>query len=307
MKILLTGGRGMVGRNIIEHPLAVGLDIYSPSRNDLDLRDKYGVYRYLEELQPDLIVHAAGRVVGIKANMTFPYEFLVENLEVGTNVIASAFEVGVPRLLNLACSCIYPKDFDGALTEDMILGGRLEPTNEGYALAKITALRLCEFASARSNRIQYKTFIPCNLYGPYDKFDLSSAHLIPAIITKIHTAKRNGERVVEIWGDGSARREFMYVEDLATAILQAARNYEKIPSVMNIGYGFDHSILDYYRTVADVANWSGDFIFDTSKPAGMKQKLMNVERQATWGFSPIHSLQDGIRKTYDYYTRTNNP
>lgn len=305
MKILLTGGRGMVGRNILEHPLAVDLEIYSPSRNDLDLRDKNSVRRYIEALEPDLIIHAAGRVGGIKANMTFPYEFLLENLEIGTNVIASAYEVGVPRFLNLASSCIYPKDVNGALTEDMILGGRLEPTNEGYALAKITALRLCEFISTRSNSISYKTLIPCNLYGPYDKFDLTSAHLIPAIIAKVHAAKLNGENTVEIWGDGSARREFMYVEDLATAVLQAALDYERTPPIINIGLGYDHTVLDYYRAVADAAKWSGDFTFDTSKPAGMKQKLLNVERQTAWGFRPSHSLQMGIYKTYEFYKRTN--
>src|SRR6218665_2604257 len=164
MKVLLTGGRGMVGRNILEHPLSQGLDIHAPGRNELDLRKKDGVRRYLDVLAPDLIIHAAGRVGGIKANMTFPYEFLLENLEVGTNVIACAADVGIPRLLNLGSSCIYPKDVDDMLTEDMILGGRLEPTNEGYALAKIAALRLCEFAAARTDRLQYKTLIPCNLY-----------------------------------------------------------------------------------------------------------------------------------------------
>jgi GDP-L-fucose synthase len=307
MKILLTGGSGMVGTNILAHPLALGLDIYSPGRNELDLRDKVAVCRYLELLAPDLIIHAAGRVGGIKANMTFPYEFLLENLEVGTNVIASAADVGIPRLLNLGSSCIYPKDMDGMLTEDMILGGRLEPTNEGYALAKIAAMRLCEYAASRTDSLQYKTLIPCNLYGPHDKFDLASAHLIPAIIAKVHGAKVRCEPTVEIWGDGSARREFMYVEDLAAVVLRAARNYERVPSVMNVGLGHDHAVLDYYRIVAEVAGWRGEFTFDLTKPTGMKRKLMNVDRQTAWGFQPGNTLSDGIRKTYDFYLRTSTP
>lgn len=296
----------MVGKNILEHPLASGLDIYSPGRNELDLRNKVDVRKYLEKLAPDLIIHAAGRVGGIKANMTFPFEFLLENLEVGTNIISCAAEVGVKRLLNLASSCIYPKDIVGTLTEDMILSGRLEPTNEGYALAKIAALRLCEFANLRADNIQYKTLIPCNLYGPHDKFDLASAHLIPAIISKVHKAKLNREPTVEIWGDGSARREFMYVEDLANVVLRAARDYDQVPLLMNVGLGHDHSVLDYYRAVADVVGWQGEFSFDLTKPTGMKRKLLNIDRQTAWGFLPAHNLSDGIRKTYDFYLRTSN-
>jgi GDP-L-fucose synthase len=297
----------MVGRNILKHRLAASLDIHHPTRAELDLRNKTSVRRYLERLMPDLIIHAAGRVGGIKANMAFPYEFLLENLEVGTNVIACAADLGIPRLLNLGSSCIYPKDVDGLLSEDMVLGGRLEPTNEGYALAKIAALRLCEFAACRYDHLQYKTLIPCNLYGPYDKFDLASAHLIPAIIAKVQAAKVSNEATVEIWGDGSARREFMYVEDLAVAVLRAAQDYDNVPAVMNVGLGHDHTVLDYYRAVANVADWHGDFTFDLTKPTGMKRKLLNVARQTAWGFQPENTLEAGIRKTYDFYLRTSTP
>ena len=307
MKVLLTGGRGMVGRNLLKHPLAQGLDIHSPGRDELDLRDKVSVRRYLERLAPEVVIHAAGRVGGIKANMAAPYEFLLENLEIGTNVIASAADVGIPRLLNLSSSCIYPKDVNGLLREDMILSGRLEPTNEGYALAKIAALRLCEFAAARTIPLQYKTLIPCNLYGPHDKFDLASAHLIPAIIAKVHEAKMQGASTVQIWGDGSARREFMYVEDLATAVLRAAKGYDAVPPLMNIGLGFDHSVLEYCQAVTTVVGWQGKFIFALTKPVGMQQKLLNVDRQTAWGFRPKYSLEAGIRSTYDFYLRTTKP
>lgn len=291
----------MVGRNIRAHTLATGFDLHCPSRHELDLRDKVSVRRYLEALAPDLIIHAAGRVGGIKANSIFPFEFLLENLEVGTNVIACAADLGIPRLLNLASSCIYPRNINGMLTEEMILAGQLEPTNEGYALAKIAALRLCEFAAVRSIHLQYKTLVPCNLYGPHDKFDLDSAHLIPAIITKVHDAKVRNEPTVEIWGDGSARREFMYVEDLASIVLRAAVDYDRLPSVMNVGLGIDHTVLDYYQAVANVAGWQGEFTFDLTKPTGMRRKLLNVDRQTARGWNAEHTLTDGIRKTYDFY------
>jgi GDP-L-fucose synthase len=307
MKILLTGGNGMVGRNILHHPFAQNFNIFSPSRLELDLCDKYAVRYYLETIKPDLIIHAAGRVGGIHANIRFPYEFLLENMEIGLNIIDSAANVGIPRLINLSSSCIYPNNVEGMLTEDMILGGRLEPTNEGYALAKIAALRLCEFASKREISLHYKTLIPCNLYGPHDKFDLNSAHLIPAIINKIHQAKQQGESNVEIWGDGSARREFMYIEDLVIAIFLAIQTYDQLPSIINIGLGQDHTILDYYHAVAHVMQWEGNFTFNPSKPTGMKRKLLNVDRQIKWGFKPVHALSEGIRKTYDFYLKSLAP
>lgn len=294
----------MVGRNILAHPMAKGLEIYTPARSDLELRDKHQVRAYLQALQPDLIIHAAGRVGGIKANVAQPYEFLAENLEVGTNIIDCARTLGITKLLNLGSSCIYPKDRDGQLSEHMILDGRLEPTNEGYAIAKIAALRLCEYASTTGG-MQYKTMIPCNLYGPYDKFDLHSAHLIPAIIRKIHEAKTAGAQTVEIWGDGTARREFMYSADLAEAILRGVREFDDVPALMNVGRGADHSVLEYYETVASVIGWSGTFTFDLSKPAGMQRKLVDVSRQTTWGFRPSTSLEDGIRQTYEFFLRNN--
>lgn len=301
LNVLLTGGRGMVGKNIVAHPDAARLTLHTPTREQLDLRDKTAVRAYLAALKPDLIIHAAGKVGGIRANMADPYGFLLENLEIGTNVISCAMEVGIERVLNLASSCIYPRDVDGLLSEDMILSGRLEPTNEGYALAKIAALRLCEYSRARNPRHHYKTLIPCNLYGPHDNFDLQSAHLIPAVIHKIHQAKVQGSETVEIWGDGSARREFMHASDLAGAVLRAALNFDTVPDMMNVGLGCDHSVLEYYQTVADVVGWHGRFTFDLSKPAGMRRKLVDTSRQRAWGFEPAITLEDGIRGTYVHF------
>lgn len=303
LKVLLTGGRGLVGRAIADHPLAKSLALHAPTRAELDLRDKPQVHAYLSDLRPDVIVHAAGRVGGISANIADPYGFLLENLEVGTNVISCAAEQGIERLLNLASSCVYPKDCDGLLREEMILHGPLEPTNEGYALAKIAALRLCQFSAIRNPGLRYKTFIPCNLFGPHDKFELAYAHLVPAIIHKIHRATTEGAGTVQIWGDGTARREFMYVGDLAEAVLRAVHDFDAVPDLMNIGIGRDHTVLEYYGAAAEAIGWTGEFVFDLDKPAGMRRKVVDVERQTGWGFEPRTSLADGIRATYDFFLR----
>lgn len=303
MKVLLTGGRGMVGRNILAHPLVREMEILAPFRAELDLRHKPAVLDYLRARRPDLVIHAAGKVGGIQANIADPCGFLLENLEIGTNVIAAAREVGIERLLNLASSCVYPRNVDGLLTEDMILTGELEPTNEGYALAKLASLKLCQFASSNGRAQKYKTLIPCNLFGPFDKFDLQSAHLIPAIINKVHRAKVDKLPTVEIWGDGSARREFMYAGDLADAVLNMALRFDSAPPVMNVGLGHDHTVLEYYRAVAQVIGWHGQFTFDLAKPAGMRRKVVDVSRQVAWGWRPSTSLDAGIKATYDFYLR----
>lgn len=307
MRVLLTGGHGMVGRNIRAHPLAAELEIVAPARSELDLRSKPAVLHGLRRWAPDLVVHAAGKVGGIQANVSDPYAFLLENLEIGTNVIAAASEVGVPRLINLGSSCIYPRDVAGLLTEDMILGGELEPSNEGYALAKLAALKLCQYASAAKAGLCYKTILPCNLFGRWDNFDLRSAHLVPAIIHKVHRAKSEGLRTVEIWSDGHARREFMYAGDLADAVLQIALRFDTAPTLMNVGLGHDHTVLEYYRAVADVIGWQGEFTFDLTKPGGMRRKVVDVSRQTQWGWRPSTSLADGIAATYEYFLQERCP
>jgi GDP-L-fucose synthase len=303
LKVLLTGGGGMVGRNVLDHPLARGFDIHAPSRAQVDLRDKASVRRYVADLKPDIVVHAAGKVGGIQANIAEPYAFLLENLEIGSNVVAAAADCGVDRLLNLASSCVYPKNVDGFLHEEMILTGELEPTNEGYALAKLATLKLCQYASAGATGRQFKTIVPCNLYGRWDNFDLDSGHLIPAVIHKVHRAKVERLPTVEIWGDGQARREFMYAGDLADAVMEAMVRFESTPPLMNIGLGHDYTVLEYYQAVADVIGWRGEFTFNLAKPAGMRRKLVDVSRQKAWGWQPATSLADGLAATYDFFTR----
>ncbi|MEO0771595.1 MAG: GDP-L-fucose synthase [Pseudomonadota bacterium] len=299
--LFLTGGSGMVGRNIQDHPGAGDWTILAPSSRELDLMDAGAVERFIAEHQPDLIVHSAGRVGGIRANMAEPVAFLDQNVMIGRNVIMGARKARVKRLINLGSTCIYPRAAPNPLREEMMLTGELEPTNEGYAIAKIFALRLCEYIRREDPGFLYKTLIPCNLFGAYDKFDPKNSHLLPAIIHKVHEAMKAGEDTVEIWGDGTARREFMYSADLADAVFRAADDLNAIPDLMNIGVGHDHTINDYYETVARVIGWDGTFTHDLTKPVGMMQKLCDTSRQTAWGWQPQTSLEDGIKHTYRHY------
>lgn len=306
-RLFLTGGSGMVGRNLQDHAAAAQWDILAPSSRDLDLMDAAAVADYLAAQKPDIVVHAAGKVGGISANMADPVAFLDRNVMIGRNVIMGARQAGVTRLINLASTCIYPRAAPNPLSEDLILKGELEPTNEGYALAKILALRLCQYIRRETPALQYKTLIPCNLYGPHDKFDPKNSHLVPAIIHKVHQAKQSGATEVDIWGDGTARREFMYAPDLAGAVFRAAEGIEALPELMNIGLGHDHSINDYYRAVAEVIGWKGSFTHDLTKPVGMAQKLSDTTRQTDWGWQSATPLQEGIAQTYHFYLEAVTP
>ncbi|KTW07671.1 nodulation protein NolK [Sphingomonas sanguinis] len=291
----------MVGRNLREHPQADGWDILAPSRAELNLSDRRAVKAFVNAQRPDLVIHAAGQVGGIQANIADPVGFLVNNLDMGRNVIMAASEEGVPALINLASSCMYPRGRDHALRESDMLTGELEPTNEGYALAKIISTRLCDYIARTHRGRAYRTVIPCNLYGRHDKFDPKASHLVPAIIAKVSKAVADGEDEVEIWGDGTARREFMYAADLADAIWRGAENPAALPQVMNIGLGDDHTILEYYEAVAKALGWTGRFRFDLTRPVGMQRKLSDVSRQREWGWSAPTSLQDGIAATIQFY------
>lgn len=291
----------MVGRNLLEHSGIDDFEVLAPPSGELNLLNLKAVQDYLEQSKPNLIIHAAGIVGGIQANLREPVRFFLDNLDMGRNIVWAARSAGVKNLINLGSSCMYPRNHSEPLSEDMILKGELEPTNEGYALAKITTARLCEYITREDASYHYKTLIPCNIFGRFDKFDPSHSHLLPAIIHKIHVAKTNNEPTVEIWGDGSARREFMYGGDLADAIMQAIDKFDSLPLNTNIGLGHDHSINEYYHAAAAVMDYRGKFTHDTTKPVGMARKLVNIERQSLWGWKPRHTLQEGIEKTYSYY------
>lgn len=304
MRILITGGSGMVGSNLREYTAAKNHELLCPSSQELNLFSYEYTEKFIREAQPDLIIHAAGRVGGIQANMREPVRFLTENLDMGRNVILAARAAGVRRLINIGSSCMYPRNVDVPLSEDMILTGELEPTNEGYAIAKITVARLCDYITRENPEYQYKTVIPCNLYGRHDKFDPRWSHLIPAILHKVHEAKLSGQSTVEIWGDGTARREFMYAGDLADALYNAVNNFESLPSTVNIGLGTDYSVNDYYVIAAEVVGYKGEFVHDLSKPVGMQRKLTSIALASTWGWRAKTSLREGLALTYEFYLNT---
>lgn len=293
----------MVGQNIIEHPEAKKLKISSPSRNDLDLQDAKAVAKFIKRVKPDIVIHAAGKVGGIQANIREPSGFLLDNVQIGCNVVTASRCAGVQKLINLGSSCMYPKGHDEPLDEDLLLSGALEQTNEGYALAKIVTSKLCEYISREDTYFQYKTLLPCNIYGRYDKFDPKASHLVPSVISKIHEAKQKGESSVEIWGDGTARREFMYAGDLADAIVTMVHQFDTAPSVMNIGLGYDYSVNEYYKAVADIIGYTGEFRHNLAKPVGMQRKLLNINRQVIWGWKPKVSISEGIQKTYTFFLK----
>lgn len=300
MKVLVTGGRGMVGRTLIE-ATPDGVEIVAPGRSELNCSDRAATAAYIARCAPDVVVHSAGRVGGIQANIADPVGFLVENLDLGLSVVLAAQAAGVPKLLNLGSSCMYPRDGENPLREETVLAGALEPTNEGYALAKVATARLCDYISRADDRLSYKTLIPCNLYGRHDKFNAANSHLIPAIIRKVHDARIAGDNTIEIWGDGTARREFMWAGDLADGIWTALARFEDLPSMMNIGVGADHTINDYYHTAAEVIGWKGEFVHDLSRPTGMRQKLVSTALQDSFGWRPKTSLEEGIALTYAHF------
>ena len=300
-RLFLTGGGGMVGQNIQAHESAKNWDILAPTSAELDLTDPKAVRSYIKKHKPDLVVHAAGRVGGIQANMADQVGFLDRNNIISRNVIMGTWSEGVRNLINLGSTCMYPVDAPNPLSEDMILTGPLEATNEGYALAKIMAMRLCEYINREDPKACFKTLIPCNLFGPHDKFDPKYSHLLPAIIHKVHQAKIEGAPNVEIWGNGKARREFMYAPDLADAVLRAATDIETCPDLINIGLGHDFTINGYYSEVADVIDWHGKFTYDLTRPVGMKQKLCDTRRATEWGWIAPTSLRFGIEETYKFY------
>jgi len=301
MKILLTGSRGMVGCNIIEHSGAHNHVILSPTSTELNLLDAESVQNYISVNKPDMVIHAAGIVGGIQANMAQPVKFLVDNMQMGLNILMSAKVCGVKKFMNLGSSCMYPRDASNPLSEDLILKGELEPTNEGYAIAKVASTRLCEYINREDKSYLFKTVIPCNLYGKYDKFDSEHSHMIPAVIRKINDAKKQNKKTVEIWGDGLARREFMYAADFTNFVYYAIDHFETMPQNINVGLGHDYTVNEYYQKIAKVVGYEGSFTHDLSRPTGMQQKLIDDTKLKNFGWKYQTTLDQGIQQAYDYF------
>jgi GDP-L-fucose synthase len=304
MRILVTGGGGMVGRNLLADPRAADHDMLAPTRAELDLTDAAATADYVARHKPELILHFAARVGGIQANIAEPDRFLAENLAMGLAVIGAAARAGTPGLVNLGTSCMYPLEAPRPLHPRSLMTGSMEPTSEAYTLAKIASWKLTETLGRATPGATWRTIIPPNLYGAHDHFDHVRSHLLPAIVLKIDAAMAAGDDEVTIWGDGSARREFMYAADLADFLWRFHDRLEELPETMNVGVGADHSVDDYYRIVGEVLGYEGRFRHDMSRPTGIPHKLLDTAAQRDLGWSPATHLSEGIAATAACYRRT---
>ena len=301
MKILVTGSNGLVGHAVVESLQKSTHELLTPSHSELDLLNRHAVRDYLQKNHPDFVIHSAGTVGGIMVNRKFHTRYMLDNLDMGRNIIFESFQAGVKNLINLGSSCMYPRDSEKPLTEEMILTGELEPTNEGYALAKIMCARLCDYISRENPDCHYKTVIPCNLYGRWDKFKTENAHMLPQVIHRIHTAKIENQPSISIWGSGQAKREFLYAGDLGDLISYCVENFERMPTYLNAGSGVDFTIDHYYKIVAEVVGYTGTFEHDLSKPEGMQKKLTDISKLKSFGWTAETDLKTGIEKTYEFY------
>lgn len=296
-KIYVAGHRGMVGSAIVRKLREDGYEnIITRSSSELDLRDQAAVEEFFAQEKPEFVFLAAAKVGGIVANNTYRAQFLYDNLAIEMNIIHQAYLHKVEKLLFLGSSCIYPKFAQQPMSEDQLLTGILEHTNEPYAIAKIAGIKLCE-AYRDQYGCNFISCMPTNLYGPNDNYDLQKSHVLPALIRKFHEAKQEGRDIVEIWGDGSPKREFLHVDDLAAACLYLMHHYDE-KGFVNIGVGEDISIRDLAMMVKEVVGFEGELVFDTSKPSGTPRKLMDVSRLEAQGFRATIGLREGIESVY---------
>lgn len=304
-KIYIAGHRGLVGSALVRRLQSGGYrNILTRTHQELDLTDRKDVHEFLKEENPDYIFLAAAKVGGIHANNTRPADFIRENLLIELAVIDGAYQAGVKRLLMLGSSCIYPKLAPQPLKEEYLMSGPLEPTNSAYAIAKIAGIEMCR-AYNRQYGTKYLPVMPTNLYGPGDNFDLETSHVLPALIRKFHEAKMKNEKIVTIWGTGTPRREFLHVDDLADACVYLMEQYDGT-ELTNIGTGQDVTIRELAELTGRVVGFEGGLAFDTTKPDGTPQKLLDVSKLKGIGWQAQISLQEGIKKTYHWYLEYQN-
>ena len=299
-KIFVAGHRGMVGSALMRRLEAEAFsNVATRKRSQLDLTDESAVAKFFAKERPDIVIVAAAKVGGIKANNDYPVEFLVENLRIQNNVICAAHENGVRKLLFLGSSCIYPKFAPQPIPETALLSGPLEQTNEAYAIAKIAGIKLCQ-AFSREYGANFISAMPTNLYGPNDNFDLDTSHVLAALLRKAQEAKERKDQKLIVWGTGKPRREFLHVDDLASACLLLLEKYDS-PEIINVGCGEDISICELAELICDVVGFDGELIWDTTKPDGTPRKLLDVTKLRALGWKPAIPLREGIARTYDWF------
>jgi GDP-L-fucose synthase len=301
-KIFIAGHGGMVGSAITRALEGRGFSsLLRRGRTELDLADSRSVSEFFRKEKPEVVIFAAAKVGGIKANSDFPVEFLIDNLRIQTNVIAAAHDNGARKLLFLGSSCIYPKHAPQPIPESALLTGPLEPTNEAYAIAKIAGVKLCQ-AYDREYGANFISAMPCNLYGPNDSFDLNTSHVLAALIRKAHEAKTKRARDLVVWGTGTPRREFLHVDDCASACLFLLQKYDS-PELINVGSGEDITIRELAVLICDVVGFDGELAWDKTKPDGTPRKLLDISKLRGLGWTPTIPLRDGIARTYDWFLK----
>jgi len=299
-KIFVAGYRGLVGSALIRRLEAEGFtNVPKRDRSQLDLADEAAVQNFFAQDKPAIVIFAAAKVGGIKANSDFPVEFLLDNLRVQNSVIRAAYNAKVRKLLFLGSSCIYPKEAPQPIPESALLTGPLEPTNEAYAIAKIAGIKLCQ-AYVSEYGANFISAMPTNLYGPNDNFDLESSHVLAALLRKAHEAKMRRARELVVWGSGKPRREFLHVDDAAGACLFLLEKYDS-PEIINVGSGTDVSIRELAELICDVVGFDGELAWDATKPDGMPRKLLDVTKLNNLGWHTTIPLRDGIARTYDWF------
>ncbi len=298
----VAGHRGLVGSAVLRNLAKNGYrNILVRTRQQLDLRSREDVRKFFFSTRPHAVIVAAAKVGGIKANSDYPVEFLLENLRIQNNLISASFESGVKKLLFLGSSCIYPKLAPQPIQEESLLTGSLESTNEPYAIAKIAGIKLCQ-AYAREYGANFISAMPTNLYGPGDNFDLTTSHVLPALLRKVHEAKLRNEKQVVLWGTGKARREFLHADDLADALRFLIECYDS-PEIINVGCGEDVTIRELAEIILEVVGFEANLVFDPTKPDGTPRKLLDTTRLKKLGWKPRISLRDGIRQTYEWFLK----
>ncbi len=301
-RIYIAGHTGLVGSSVLSKFQKEGYtNIITRTHSELDLTRQELVEKFFDEEKPEYVIIAAAKAGGIRANMTYQTEFLYENLMIQNNLIWTSHVKGVKKLLFLLSSCIYPRDCPQPMKEEYLLTGKLEATNEGYAIAKIAGLKLCEYISRQFDK-EFICVMPATIYGPNDKFDPGVSHVLPALIRKFLEAKHKRISSVEIWGTGSVRREFLYVEDLADVLFFLMQNYAR-PEFINVGFGSDITVRDLVHEICSQTGYKGKITFDTSYPDGMPRKLLDSSRIMSFGWKPKTSLKDGLTRTIEWYIK----
>jgi GDP-L-fucose synthase len=298
--IFVAGHRGMVGSAIHRRLLKDGFTrVIGRTRSELNLLDRRSVREFFEQERPSIVIDAAAKVGGILANNEQPVEFLLQNLTIQNNLIEAAADTGARKLLFLGSSCIYPKMAPQPISENSLLTGPLEPTNDAYAIAKIAGIKLCQ-SYARQCGKNFISAMPTNLYGPHDNYDLHNSHVLPALIRKVHEAKQAGAKSITVWGSGNPRREFLHTDDLADACVFLLEHYDQ-PDLINVGCGEDVTIRELAETVCDVLGFEGTLEFDPTKPDGTPRKLLDIQKIKSLGWSPKIALREGIADAYDWF------